>query len=168
MLSVNKSDFQHFTEKLRTFSCSYSGSHRIRHFVFCYSTNQWNLERRDCVCLYSSRWKRHHAHYLTGFSWWRVSVSILLLCFLSGKRSMKTENGVYTVQFPASHVTWCSDFTGQKDVKQVHVIISKYMWTLDLISPIIRRWQYNSWLLDRFSSHFISAVKTWGDTTNSS
>lgn len=66
-------------------------------------------ETRLSFCLYCIQWKRHPAHYLTGLSWLRVpdrvGVSILLLCFLSGICSMKTECGVYTVQFPASHVT---------------------------------------------------------------
>ena len=37
---------------------------------------------------------------------------------------MKTEYGVYTVQFPASHVTGHQDFTGQKDVKHADVTMS--------------------------------------------
>lgn len=36
------------------------------------------------------------AQYLTGLSCLRVCVSILLLCFLSGQRSMKTEYAVCT------------------------------------------------------------------------
>lgn len=56
------------------------------------------------ILVYGHQWKRPPAHYLTGLSGLGVDVSIHLLCFLSGVLSVKTDQAVYTVRFPASHV----------------------------------------------------------------
>lgn len=50
---------------------------------------------------------------------------------------MKTEYGVYTVQFPASHVTGHQDFTGQKDVKHADVTMSVYVLC---VKGIVYQW----------------------------
>lgn len=64
--------------------------------VFCCLHDSMHQERRDCVCLCSSRWKRHRVHYLTGFF---LSES-LFPC-----RDDARWKRVYTVQLPAPHVT---------------------------------------------------------------
>lgn len=58
------------------------------------------------------------AQYLTGLSCLRVCVSILLLCFLSGRRSMKTEHAVCT-RLPGSCVTNTEIREAKRDVKHV-------------------------------------------------
>lgn len=77
-------------------------------------------EKRLSLCLYSSEWKRHPAYYLTGLSWLRVGVSILIVFSVW---NMFNKNRIWCLHSPISCFT-CerqSDFTGQKDVKHVTV-----------------------------------------------
>lgn len=101
-----------------------------RTFWFCYSTNSEILGYRTVSWFIVSQWKRPAAHYLTGLSWLRVSVSIQLLCFV-GIFSVKTEQAVHTVRFPASHVNGAQ------------VLRVKRMWNalMSLRECIINVWQ---------------------------
>lgn len=90
---------------------------------FCYPANRRNLGRQDC--LFTFKWKRHSALYLTGFSWVRVAdkagVSILL-CFVWNMLSENRISCLHRLNF-LFHMWTTPTFTVENKVKPVDATV---------------------------------------------